>query len=61
MQKKEIAIFAWLAGFVMGSALWAFVCVTSERRAAIRAGVAEYTVDKTTGTVTFTWLTPQNQ
>lgn len=44
----------------MGAALWIFVCVSGMRDAAIKAGVAEYTIDKTTGEVTFVWLTPKN-
>lgn len=57
MRKRELIILGWLIGFIMGSALWIFVCVTSMRTAAIRAGVAEYTVDKTTGEVTFQYIT----
>lgn len=56
MLKKDIALAAWLVGFIMGSTLWIFVCITSMRTAAINAGVAEYTVDKTTGEVTFQYV-----
>lgn len=60
MKTKEIALVAWLAGFIMGSILWIYVCTIGMRNAAISAKVAEYIVDKTTGEVTFVWLTPKN-
>jgi len=44
----------------MGSILWIYVCTIGMRNAAISAKVAEYTIDKTTGKVTFVWLTPKN-
>lgn len=49
----------WLAiGLVVG---WIFgLCIMESgmENQAIKAGVAEYTVDKTTGTVTFQYITP---
>lgn len=48
----------FLGGFIAASALWIPVLIVSNRTSAIKAGVAKYTVDKTTGTVTFQYITP---
>jgi len=48
----------FLGGFTAASALWIPVFVVSNRTSAIKAGVAEYTVDKTTGEVKFQYIKP---
>jgi hypothetical protein len=49
-----------LLGLIMGGFIIGFIMGDETRRLiqkqAINAGVAEYTVDKTTGVVTFTWI-----
>jgi hypothetical protein len=58
MRKRELVIAGFLIGFIAASALWIPVFVVSNRKSAIKAGVAEYTVDKTTGAVTFQYIAP---
>lgn len=60
MSKTEIGVSAFVFGFVAATILWISVCTVSMRTAAINAGVAEYTVDKTTGQVTFQYVKPNH-
>lgn len=47
-------------GFVLGICSGLYLMEIGMKNQAISAKVAEYTIDKTTGEVTFVWLTPKN-
>lgn len=60
MKTKEYIILSLAFGLACGFSLGLYAMEIGMKNQAISAKVAEYTVDKTTGEVTFVWLTPKN-
>lgn len=49
-----VCVCCFILGFTFGASLVS----ESQKTKAIKAGIAEYQLDKTTGTVTFQYITP---
>lgn len=60
MKTKEYVILSLAFGLATGFSFGMFLMEIGMRNQAISAKVAEYQIDKTTGEVTFVWLTPKN-